>query len=256
MPLRILIIDDEEYICDDLNHILQKFKDVLVMGQYHDGDSGLEAIKLFKPDIVFLDIKMPGLNGIEIGRHIQGSCFYKPYIIYVTAYDQFALDAFKVDAIDYLLKPLTQEDIEKVLEKARVFHASREALCQVPQKTAAAKPVYPGLCRISGQLEGKTHLLDPTRILMAYARDRQVFIYADGKEYLSSQSLQELEKILEHQMFFRCHRNYLVNLLRIKEVIPWFNGSYLLVMDEKKFEISVSRKRVKLLKQIFNLPQG
>ena len=164
-------------------------------------------------------------------------------MVFVTAYKDYALEGYKVNAIDYLLKPFDETEIKNILEKVRKLIKEKENHHEI-------KNHFP--TKICVEKNGKLEVLDPQEIIMVYSKDRLVYIKTLDNTYLTNLTLQELEEQLKDHNFFRCHRKYIVNLDKIKQIIPWFNGTYLLLLkDKEKTEISVSRTYVKELKEIF-----
>ena len=245
--MRVLITDDEEHVIMELEYILSQIPEVEVLQSCCSGDEALHVIARLRPDVVFLDIEMPGLSGIQLG-HFLKSTKKSPYIIYVTAHEKFAIEAFKVGARGYVLKPFSEDDIKEQIRLASANIAEEEK----PLAPAVAKKVAQ-LPKIGVEINGKFTLLDQQDIMMAYASDRLVFFRVGEKDHISQFSLLELENRLQHDMFFRCHRNYIVNLYKVKEVLPWFNNTYVLVMDDNKTQVPVSRSQRNAIKTIFNL---
>ncbi len=244
--MRILVADDEKHICEELEYILKQYDDFQIVASCSAGDEALDSICRLQPDIVFLDIAMPGLDGIKLGHYLK-NLKKSPYIIYITAYDEHAVEAFKVGAKGYVLKPFTEEEIKENLENA-LKHLNKETVVQSAPPESSCRE----FTRISAELNGKFLLLDQEDILMIYAENRSVYIRCENN-FRSNFSLTELEKKLNPNMFFRCHRNYIINLYRIKEVAPWFNNTYLLRMDDETTEVPVSRTKVKELKVIIGM---
>jgi DNA-binding LytR/AlgR family response regulator len=255
MKYSLLIADDEQHVCLELQYMLAKFPDIEVVKSCSDGDAALEAIIELQPDIVFLDIAMPGLNGIQLGRVLR-TTGHVPYITYVTAYETHAIDAFKVGAKGYVLKPFSQGDIEEQVERARNYfqtlkRSSPEPLpdkFQANQQGAKAELPY-----VAVEENGRFILVAQSDIVMAYANDREVFLRAGAKDYPCSHSLSELEQSLQSQSFFRCHRNYIVNIHHIKEIQPWFHGTYQLILADNLAAIPVSRSKVKEFRGKFRI---
>lgn len=244
MAKGVLIADDENHVCIELDYILSQEPLVKVVSICSSGDEALDYICRYKPEIVFLDIAMPGLDGIKLGRYLS-NLKNPPYMIYITAYDKYAVEAIQVGAKGYVLKPFSSEDIKEQLAKALDFLKDNESY--VSQGPIASNYHMPRIC---GELKGKIKLLDQENILMAYAKDRLVYLRSDGGDILCHFSLIDLEKRLNPNIFLRCHRNYIINLYKVQEVVPWFNGTFLLVIEDKtRLEIPVSRNKVKLLKE-------
>ena len=245
--MRILITDDEEHVIIELEYILRQIHEVEVLKSCFSGDEALESISRLKPDVVFLDIEMPGLSGIQLG-HFLKSTKNPPYIIYVTAHEKFAVEAFKVGARGYVLKPFSEDDIkEQIRLAADNIAETKKTLSPAISKRIVKIP------KLGVEINGRFTLVDQQDIMMAYANDRLVFFRVKEKDYISQFSLSELENRFQRDMFFRCHRNYIVNLYKVIEVLPWFNNTYNLLMDDNKTQVPVSRSQRTEIKSIFNL---
>lgn len=253
MVYRVFLADDEPLICNELRYILEQEEDIQVVGECHMGSKVIENIRNLKPHVLFLDINMPGCTGIEIARNLLNDK-KPPYIVFVTAYEEYAIEAFRVNAVGYVLKPFMADEIKDVMKQVRLRAGQRsEYIQRLNRALDEIKP--PGFRRIAGEKDGRLCLLDPEDINAIIARDKTTYIATDQGEYLANQPLLNLERKLETTgHFFRSHRNYLVNLKKIKEVLPWFNGTYILVVRGKEsMEIPVSRYRVKELKELIGL---
>lgn len=254
MPLRALVVDDEQLAREELCFLLESVPAVEVVGQ---ASNGLEAVELFErlsPELLFLDIQMPGLDGFQVVRELMGRAEL-PQFIFVTAYDRYAIKAFEVNAVDYLLKPV---------EKARL----KEAISRTSSRDAGGSPIKSQLERLLGALErgstlkqlvvkvGDRFLLVASQdLIYASVEDGVVTIATDRVTGASNvRTLEELSARLDPAVFWRVHRSYIVNLQRIKEVIPWFNRTIQLKMaDRAETEIPVSRSQTRRLKNHLNL---
>lgn len=244
---KVLIADDEEHVCSEMRYIIGQDKRVEIVKVCTAGDEAMDAICAIEPDIVFLDINMPKLNGIQLGRYLKASK-RPPYLVYITAYSEYAVEAFKVGAKGYLLKPFSETDVKEQLDLALQQISTQAQVKGLRNLTQAASSA-----RIAVELDGKYQLLEQQLILMAFAQKRSVFLQVGEKSYLSRFSLSELEVRLQPEMFLRCHRNYIVNLTHIIEVQPWFNGTYLLQLDDNKTQVPISRAHVSQIKALFNM---
>ena len=245
----VLIADDEEHVCSDLRYIIGQEKRVDIVRTCMAGDEAMDAICALEPDIVFLDINMPKINGIQLGRYLKAAK-RPPYLVYVTAYSEYAVEAFKVGAKGYLLKPFSEADVREQLDLAlQQMEERREPSAAVPSPAGRVERT----ARIAVELAGKYQLVEQQQLLFAFAQQRSVFLQVGEKAYLRRFSLSELEGRLQPDMFFRCHRNYIVNLNHIKEVQPWFNGTYRLYLDEHKTPVPVSRAHAAQVKALFNM---
>ena len=245
---KVLIVDDELLMCEELRCLIKQFKDIEVIGECYDGDSALEMIDKKQPDIVFLDIQMPETSGLTVANILRERNQLSPVIIFATAYDNFALNAFALNAVDYILKPFDEVDVGRALEKAR-HYLPQSAHMPIYDDKLEKAPVYPQ--KFSFENKGKMDIIDNENIQMVYAKDRMVYIQTlDGITYTGKLTLLEFEKLLDPNHFFRCHRNYIVNLKCIVQLNPWFNRGYMLTLrGSKEMEVQVSRNFVNGLRK-------
>jgi DNA-binding LytR/AlgR family response regulator len=241
MKIRTMIVDDEAPICDELEYLLKGEDDIAIVGKFSNSLEALETIRQKPCDLVLLDIKMPGLTGLEFARMLSYQ-LQPPLIIFITAFAEHALEAFATPAIGYITKPVTYANLAQALEKIRAI-AKRSA--------AVEKPALTKICVLQGS---KIIPLDKQDIVLVYVKDKDVYVRTQAGEYAIALTMQEIEKILSEQNFLRVHRQYLVNLDKVSEIIPWFHGSYLLRMtDSRSEEVPVSRNKIKELKSIMGL---
>src|SRR5437764_5708236 len=259
MSLSAVIVDDEQLARDELAYLLKDAGDVNVVAQ---GKNGLEAVNLIKehsPDLLFLDVQMPGLDGFGVIKKLLDRKLAIPKIVFATAFDQYAVKAFEVNAIDYLLKPFDKKRVAQSVQKARQKLESAgtpsdklDTLVRMleSQKIPAAKILL--------KAAGRLFLVDQKDICYASIEDGVISVVTAGAAGLEGQSncrtLEELLDSLDSNLFWRAHRSFLVNINRIREVVPWFKSSYQLRMDDKKqTEIPVSRAQTKRLRELFGL---
>ena len=259
MPLTTVIVDDEQLARDELAFLLEKSEDVQVVAQ---GKNGLEAVSLIKehtPDLVFLDVQMPGLDGFGVIKRLLDRKLPMPQVIFATAFDQYAVKAFEVNAVDYLLKPFDKKRVLQAVEKARHNkHSSEispneklETLVRLlEQQTAKSEP-----SKVMIRSAGRLMLVDQKEICYASIEDGVISVVTHTMEgHSNCRTLEELLESLDSNLFWRAHRGFVVNIDRIKEVVPWFKSSYQLRMDDKKqTEIPVSRAQTKRLRELFGL---
>jgi DNA-binding LytR/AlgR family response regulator len=248
--MSILIADDEVLMCEELLAQLEHYQDIEVVAVCHDGDSALAGVKEFKPDIVFLDIQMPGKTGLDVAA-ILARQVAPPVVVFLTAFADYALKAFEVDAVDYVLKPFDEKDIQRVVSKLRKMQAAKDREKEVKHTVAEAVPQAEHPRKFCVHHSGRFEVIDNERILFFYAKDRLVFVQTtDDKHFPIKSSLNELEEKLDQKQFMRCHRNYIVNMDQIKHLENWFNRGYMLILKgETKTEVPVSRLFVKRLKE-------
>ncbi|RDV83256.1 LytR/AlgR family response regulator transcription factor [Ammonifex thiophilus] len=248
MKLRALIVDDEYPARQELRYALSRIDNVEVVGEATNAQEALMLIKALDYSVLFLDIAMPGMNGLELGSIIQ-ELPRPPYVIYVTAYDEYAVKAFDVNAVDYILKPIDEKRLRKAIAKVmRLMQGSNGEVA------ATAEPRPEPLARIDripAEKNGKTVLVAEGDIVFAFTEGDAVYLKTYGDKFLTRFTLKELEARLNPNIFFRTHRCFIVNLHKVKEIIPYFNGTYSLVVDDKeKSEVPLSRAQAKKLRRI------
>lgn len=260
MSLSAVIVDDEQLARDELAYLLKNIGDVDVVAQ---GKNGLEAVNLIRehnPDLVFLDVQMPGLDGFGVIKKLIDKKVSLPKIVFSTAFDQYAVRAFEVNAVDYLLKPFDRKRVMQSVEKARgmtdASNSSSEKLDTLMKMVESQKPQTTR--KILLKAAGRLFLVSERDICFASIEDGVISVVTGGPNGMEGQSncrtLEELLDSLDPNLFWRAHRSYLVNTNRIREVVPWFKSSYQLRMDDKKqTEIPVSRAQTKRLRELFGL---
>lgn len=246
MKLRTLIVDDEAPARERLKKLLSQNDLVELIGEAGDGIKAVELIEELTPDLALLDIQMPGLDGFGVIKMLQNP----PLIIFVTAYDEYAIRAFEVNALDYLLKPFTKVRLEGAIERASKelsrrtdFSAKLDALFQ----TLKEQPRY--LERIAVRKGGRIFVLDVAAIDWIGSEGGLIYIHTKEGKYITNYTLEELESRLNPNMFFRAHRSAIVNLTKIKEIIPWFAGSHRIRLTTG-VEVDLSRNQAKELRKI------
>ena len=268
MPLRALIVDDEPLARQELQYLLETAGLVEVVGTGRNGIEAVELIRTLHPDVVFLDVQMPGLDGFGVLKKLIEKKVPLPQVVFATAYDQYAVRAFEVNAVDYLLKPFDKARVTQTVAKARArlpladleaesaTSAKLDALLRLVAEQTAATPAAP-------RAEGKVVLRAQSRLLLVDQKDI-CFASIDGgtisvttptiEGHANVRTLEELMDQLNPAAFWRAHRSFVVNIQHIREVVPWFKSSYQLRMDDpKKTEIPVSRNQTKRLRELFNL---
>ena len=262
MPLSAVIVDDEQLARDELAYLLKNLDDVNVVAQ---GKNGLEAISLIRehnPDLVFLDVQMPGLDGFGVLKKLLDRKVPLPKIVFATAFDQYAVKAFEVNAVDYILKPFDKKRVAQSIEKARAKIEAgtgpEEKFETLVRMLESQKPQTARTAKILIKAAGRLFLTDPKDICYATIEDGVITVATSGHAGMEGQSncrtLEELFENLDPNLFWRAHRSFLVNINHIREVVPWFKSSYQLRMDDKKqTEIPVSRAQTRRLRELFKL---
>jgi len=257
MKISALIVDDEQPARDELAYLLKNFPDVDIVGQ---GKNGLEAVSLVRdlnPNLVFLDVQMPGLDGFGVIKKLLDRRAPLPHFIFVTAYDHYAVRAFEVNAVDYLLKPIDRNRLEKALQRVRAMLEASEAAIQRLDRLVHMiedRPATPS-SKLVVKSGTRLVLVDSSDIIYATIEDGVISIVTKDLEGQSNfRTVEELQSNLDPNVFWRVHRSYLVNINRIKEVVPWFKSSYQLKMqDRRETEIPVSRAQTRKLRELLNL---
>lgn len=247
-----LIVDDEQLACDELAYLLKEFPDFEVVGAGHNGIEAVELIEDLSPDIVFLDVQMPGLDGLGVIRQLQEQNVPLPYFVLATAFEQYAVEAFRLEALDYLLKPVDRDRLAKTVDRARRIILEKKA--SQPEPVPSPRPLSQRT-KLLVRSSNRNFIVDASEVIYATIDDGLITVVTPGLEGQSNyRTIEELQSNLDPDTFWRVHRSYLVNINRIKEVIPWFKSSYMLRMDDKKqTEIPVSRVQTKRLRALLKL---
>jgi two-component system response regulator LytT len=249
------VVDDEQLAREDLCFLLEQLGGIDVVGQAGNGLEGLKTIETMAPDVVFLDVQMPGMTGFEVARQMLEK-ESTAQVVFVTAYDQYAIEAFEVNAVDYVLKPIEQARLE-------------QALHRVARRISAERPVNEQLEKILQLVGGRQTRRDQMAVKVA---DRYLLVHADDILFASLtgdtinivtnslsgtsnyRTLDELQARLDPDVFWRVHRSHLVNITKIKEIVPWFSRNYILRMnDSKATEIPASRSQTRRLRDYLKL---
>ena len=268
--ISVVIADDEPLARDELTYLLKQCADIEIVGEATQGTEALKKILALKPDVAFLDIHMPNLDGLTVARKLLEED-QNLMIVFATAYDKHAIQAFEVNAVDYLLKPFDEERVLKTVERIRqrlrnpqhdsqnelLNNSLLELMKKITGESGSAAVDHfqaPKISKLAVQGEESIVLIDPKDILFVYRENRDVFIKTSNKVYSTKYTLQTLEEKLISYSFFHVHRSYLVNLNFVQELVPWFNGAYTLILnDEKRSEVPVSRAYVKALKDVLEI---
>ena len=256
MPLSAMIVDDEQLARDELAYLLKGVGDIDVVAQ---GKNGVEAVNLIKehnPDVVFLDVQMPGLDGFGVIKKLIDRRVPLPQIVFATAYEQYAIKAFEVNAVDYLLKPFDKKRVAQSVQKARKnLQTEGPTSDKIETLVRMLESQKPQNSKVLLKSTGRLFLVDQKDICYASIEDGIITVVATVMEGQSNcRTLEELLDSLDPNTFWRAHRSYLVNINRIKEVVPWFKSSYQIRMEDKKqTEIPVSRAQTKRLRELFGL---
>ncbi len=238
--IRVLVIDDEKPSRDELAFLLSEIDDVKIVGEAEDGIEALSLITRLKPDLLFLDIQMPEMSGVELAESIQ-HMEHNPYVIFTTAYESFAIKAFDVGALDYLLKPYERDRLVQSIERYKKNRG-------IPGNNVSEEVV-----RIA-VIKGDTYLpLKPEDIVAVIASGKKTRIITGSAEYEDHRTISHFEELLGEESFFRCHRSYLVNVNHIHEIGLWFNNTYQLTMKNMTERVPVSRSKVHDFRKLMSI---
>ena len=278
MPLSALIIDDEKLAREELKYLLDSIGGVEVVAQGANGIEAVDLIEEHRPDLVFLDVQMPGMDGFAAldrllarRRNSAGETEPLPQIVFATAFDQYAVRAFDVNAVDYLLKPFDRSRVLAAVERVKVrlagegpgamagaaaepIESQLEALMRLLNRPSSpARAAQPA--KLIVQVQNRLLLIDQAEICFAAIDEGVIRIVTRNFEGQSKcRTLEELMELLDPAHFWRAHRGFVVNIDHIREVVPWFKSSYQLRMNDKQqTEIPVSRAQTRRLKELFNL---
>ncbi len=240
---RVLVVDDEEPAVEELSFLLREAEPEMEIDTALNSVDALRLLRQRRYRAIFADIQMPGLSGLEMIEIVRGF-ENPPDVVFVTAYDEYALRAFDLRAVDYLMKPVSPERLRETLHRLKVGRNRQAETATMPMK----------LDRLPVECRGRTMLMDLSEIYFAEARDDVVYVHTYDQVYATRFSLNELEQRLPGPTFLRVHRSFIVNLRKVTEICPYFNGAYLLrLSDARKSEITVSRGHVRDLKALLGL---
>ncbi|HZR84916.1 MAG TPA: LytTR family DNA-binding domain-containing protein [Candidatus Binatia bacterium] len=243
--IRTVVVDDEQLARDRVKSFLKKIPDVQLVGEAGDGTAAIELIETQQPDLVVLDVQMPGVDGFSVLRGLKEP----PHVIFATAFDEYAIKAFEVEALDYLLKPFSQARLSEAVGRVRQRIDDGRARSDPAAIARAAEPRRAYALQIPVHTARKILVLSVKEILWFSVESRLVYAHVDGRAYMTNFTLRELEERLDPQVFFRAHKSRLVNLEQVKEIARWFGGRYRLVMkDSQSSQVELSRVQARELR--------
>lgn len=241
--MRIVIVDDEPFIRDELKYFLDKFDDVEIAGETGYGDEVIDLVRKSQPDVIFLDIELQYTNGITIARQLR-DLEKPPAVVLATAYDKYAVLGYEMDVIDYILKPFSESRIERTLDKVR----SRKMDDSRSDGTMVGK-----LGKLCVSRNDKLFLKSLDEIVFFEAKNKAVRVVCHDEEYSCQYTLKDLEALLADASFSRVHKSYIVNLNHIEEIVPWFNYTMKLKMVGNDDEVIVNRSYLKAFKELLSI---
>jgi two-component system, LytTR family, response regulator len=254
--MKTVVVDDEELARDELRFLLEQLGGIDIVAQAGNGVDALRVIEEYQPDLVMLDVQMPGLTGFEVARRVVQAGI-ESQLVFVTAFDQYAIDAFEVNAVDYLLKPVEPERLAMAVERVRKRLAAEKV-----KKEADLEPLLQMLTerqarreQLAIKVDDRFLLVQTDEVIHASVEDDQVRVVTNSLSGTSNyRTLDELQTRLDPSVFWRVHRSHLVNINKIKEIVPWFSRNYILKMkDAKGTEIPVSRSQTRRLRDYLKL---
>jgi two-component system, LytTR family, response regulator len=232
--MNCILIDDEYPAIQELSYFVANFSSIKILGEFADGIKALEFLQVHPVDVIFLDINMPNLDGLTLSK-ILNTLKTKPLLVFISAYREYALDAFQVSAYDYILKPYSESRIVDTLNRLESYACTR----------------FTG--KITLWKNNKLCVLNLNDIFYCQSNEHEVLIYTKEDEYRITSGISDFHKRLPQDNFFRCHRSYIVNLDKIREIIPWFNNTYMLKLQFLDTEIPVSRQNISIFKQLMGI---
>lgn len=253
--LSALIVDDERLAREELSFLLNDFPEVEVL---HTASNGIEALKLIEqlePELVFLDVQMPGLDGLSVIAKLRERGGQLPHFVLTTAFDQYAVEAFRLEALDYLLKPVEKDRLAESVARARRVMDERQKEQERTDESNAAKPASTTRTKLLVRANNRNLIVDAQDLVYATIDEGMITVVTTQFEGQSNyRTIEELQSNLDPNLFWRVHRSFLVNINKIREVIPWFKSSFQLKMDDKKqTEIPVSRIQTRRLRALLKI---
>ncbi|MGP7819208.1 LytR/AlgR family response regulator transcription factor [Niallia sp. 01092] len=250
--MKAIIVEDEIPAREEMEYLIQTHSNIEVVASFDDGLDVLKFLQETEIDAIFLDINIPSLDGMFLASNISKFA-KKPYIIFTTAYKEHAVQAFELEAFDYILKPYDEKRIAAMLKKLEGAF-NRDHYKSTNEEEAKGQD---GNAKAQGRinLRKNDHIIvtDVNEIYYAAASEKVTLVYTKAEEYMMPMSISEFHAKLPQDIFFKCHRSYTVNLSKIHEIVPWFNHTYLLRLKDIKAEVPVSRSKGKEFRQIMHL---
>jgi two-component system, LytTR family, response regulator len=258
--MRAIIVEDEIPAREELEYLVEAYSEIEVTHFFDDGLDVLKFLQEHETDVIFLDINIPSLNGMLLASTIS-KFSKKPYIVFTTAYKEHAAQAFELEAFDYILKPYDEKRIAAMLSRLESAFKRDHAETTLPerklkhQNSQGQQSGIPSKAtsRVNLKKNDKIIVTDVNDIYYAIASEKVTLVYTQQEDYTMPMSITEFDSLLPEDLFFRCHRSYTVNLTKIREIVPWFNQTYMLRLKDLPAEIPVSRSKVKAFRQIMHL---
>lgn len=248
--MKALVVDDEQTARQYLGVILSRIDGIEVVGEAGDAEQALTLCEQKHPDLVFLDIRLPGMSGLEAAKALNESDS-PPWVIFTTGYDEYAVQAFEAAAVDYVMKPYDQERIEKALQRVSRLESEGQSSVRKEHVGIAIDKMVPKITKLPVRVKDIIKLIPPEDILYVEARGKKVFIHTKTAEYPAPYTVTRLEQKLAGYNFFRANEGCLVNMDRVKEIVYLGERSYeLLIGDKNETHIELSRSRARVLREV------
>jgi two-component system LytT family response regulator len=244
--MKAIIVEDEFLAQQELTYLINKHSNITLEATFEDGLDVLKYLQNHQVDAIFLDINIPSLDGVLLAQNISKFA-HRPSIVFITAYKEHAVEAFEIEAFDYILKPYHEARIITMLQKLEALH-NRPA--HAPEPSAPANRTSHSINLIKDE---RIIVTDINDIYYAAADEKVTRVYTRREEFVMPMNITEFYQRLPEEFFFRCHRSYCVNLSKIREIVPWFNNTYILRLSDLDFEVPVSRSKVKAFRQLMRL---
>lgn len=244
--MKAIIVEDEFLAQQELTYLINKHSNITLEATFEDGLDVLKYLQTHQVDAIFLDINIPSLDGVLLAQNISKFA-HRPSIVFITAYKEHAVEAFEIEAFDYILKPYHEARIITMLQKLEALH-NRPA--PTPEPSAPANRTSHSINLIKDE---RIIVTDINDIYYAAADEKVTRVYTRREEFVMPMNITEFYQRLPEEFFFRCHRSYCVNLSKIREIVPWFNNTYILRLSDLDFEVPVSRSKVKAFRQLMRL---
>lgn len=240
--MKAIIVDDEFLAREELKYFIQNYSKIDIVAEFADGIEVLKFIQNNDVDIIFLDINIPSLDGVLLAKSIS-KFTKKPNIVFITAYKEHAVEAFEVEAFDYILKPYSESRIISMLKKLENTYNNKKDNSHINFISN----------KINLWKNEKIIVVDINDIYYCVAQERITYVFTKDEKYSVNLCISDFYEKLPNDIFFKCHRSYIVNINKIKEIIPWFNNTYNLKLQDIDYEVPVSRSNVKVFKQLMNI---
>lgn len=242
--LKAIIVEDEYLAREELEYLVKSHSEIDIVASFEDGLEAFKYLQDHEVDVVFLDIQIPSIDGLLLAKNLHKST-HPPHVVFVTAYKEFAVEAFELEAFDYILKPYNEPRIISLLQK--IEQVGRQA--PKPQHEAVSNT-----SRTVNLVKGERIIVTPCeQIYYAEADEKLTYVYTRTDRYVMQMTISEFVSRLPAEGFFRCHRSYCVNINKIREIVPWFNSTYLIRLHDLSFEVPVSRSNIKAFRQLMRL---